>query len=186
MPAGDAFVRNSQTEQQTPTGEILQGRRLDSQSHRATTIDVIDGCPQFDFLSPARNRGQHYDGVGAVRLAFPKSSEADLLGQFNQARHIGSRIVRRRIDLNVVDHSLVLCTCSCYRAQDVNKIRNSNIEIRNKSQTNKAQTGKIENNEPESCLEFCLFWSFEIVSNFGFRVSYFSWCLCARDSFFQS
>src|SRR5262249_40953739 len=86
---------------------ILQGRRLDSYSHWAPTIDVIDGYPQFDFLSPARNRRQHHDRVGAVRLAFPKSSEANLLGQFNQARHIGSRIVRRRIDLNVVDHVLV-------------------------------------------------------------------------------
>jgi len=40
------------------------------------------------------------------------------------------------------------------------------------SETNKTQTGKFKTPDAEeACLEFWLIWSFEIVSNFGFRAS---------------
>jgi hypothetical protein len=47
-----------------------------------------------------------------------------------------------------------------------------------KSETNQIQInpqiGKIQNTNPkETCLKSCIFWSFEIVSNFGFRASKF-------------
>jgi hypothetical protein len=48
---------------------------------------------------------------------------------------------------------------------------NSKSEYRNPKQTqkkNQSQIGKIQNTDPkEACLEFYLFWSFGIVSNFG-------------------
>jgi len=51
------------------------------------------------------------------------------------------------------------------------KIRISKSETN--SEPNKSQIGKIQNTESEGSLEFYLFWSFDIVSNFGFRASNF-------------
>src|SRR5439155_22004539 len=66
------------------------------------------------------------------------------------------------------------------------KIRISKSETN--SETNKSHIGKIQNTESkEACLEFYIFWSFEIVSNFGFRASNFLFLaplrLCARHGF---
>jgi len=52
---------------------------------------------------------------------------------------------------------------------------NPKSEFRNPKQTlkqMKLKSGKSKTSNPkEACLEFDLFWSFEIVSNFGFRAS---------------
>jgi hypothetical protein len=68
-------------------------------------------------------------------------------------------------------------------------------EYRNPKQTQRQinlKSGKSKTPNPnKACLEFNIFWSFEIVSNFGsfdmaqdrFRASNFSWRLCARHSF---
>ena len=66
------------------------------------------------------------------------------------------------------------------------KIRISKSETN--SETNKSQSGKSKTPNPrEACLEFYIFWSFEIGSNFGFRASKFLFLaplrLCARHSF---
>ena len=87
---------------------------------------------------------------------------------------------------------------TCYRAdKPAKQIRNPNIERgpadRNKLQDKiKLKSGKSKTpNTKEACLGFYLFWSFEIVSNFGprgfFHASNFSvsdpLCLCARHSY---
>jgi len=55
--------------------------------------------------------------------------------------------------------------------------QNSKSEYRNPKQTQKEiklKLGKSKTPNPkEACLELFLFWSFEIVSNFGFRASNF-------------
>jgi len=55
---------------------------------------------------------------------------------------------------------------------------NSKFEYRNPKQTQKQinlTAGKSKTPYAEDfCLEFCIFWSFEIVSNFGFRASDYS------------
>ena len=68
---------------------------------------------------------------------------------------------------------------------------NPKSEYRNPKQTQSQINLNRENPKhrirKEACLEFYLFWSFEIVSNFGFRASNFLFLaplrLCARHSF---
>ncbi len=104
MPAGDRLVGDTEPEQQAAAGQILQRRRLNAEGHRAAAVNMVNRRAQFDFFRPARHRRQHDEWVGAVRFAFPKGAEADLLGQFDEPRHVGGRIVRRGIDLNVKNH----------------------------------------------------------------------------------
>jgi len=67
---------------------------------------------------------------------------------------------------------------------------NPKSEYRNPKQTLKQmnlKSGKSKTPNPkEACLEFDLFWSFEFVSNFGFRASNFlaRFCIIARDTIF--
>ena len=53
--------------------------------------------------------------------------------------------------------------------------QNPKSEYRNPKQTQRQinlKSGKFKTPNPnEACLEFCMFWSFEFVSNFGFRAS---------------
>jgi hypothetical protein len=66
-------------------------------------------------------------------------------------------------------------------------------------ETDESKIGKSKTPNPkEACLEFALFWSFEFVSNFGFRASNLSFSflgvpfdgtqdmLCARYNLFRS
>src|SRR6266568_2614080 len=69
--------------------------------------------------------------------------------------------------------------------------KNPKSEYRNPKQTRRQinlKSGKSKTPNPkEACLEFYTFWSFEIVSNFGFRASNFLFLaplrLCARHGF---
>src|SRR5438093_1336019 len=70
-----------------------------------STIYMVDGGSQFNLPGPARHRREHNDRIRAVRLLFPKSAEADLLRQFDQSRDVGRRVVSRRINLDVIDHT---------------------------------------------------------------------------------
>ena len=105
MPGGDALIGDTESEQQSSAGEILQRRRLNSQGHRTAAIYMVDGGSQFNLPGPARHRREHNDRIRAVRLPFPKSAEADLLRQFDQSRDVGRRVVSRRINLDVIDHT---------------------------------------------------------------------------------
>src|SRR6266446_2747807 len=104
MPTGDTLIGDAEAQKQSSSGKILQGCRLDTQRHRAAAVYMVDSRTQFDFLRPARDRRKHHDGIRAIRLPFPKGSKTDLFGQFNETRYVRSRIMRRRVDLNVVDH----------------------------------------------------------------------------------
>jgi len=56
-------------------------------------------------------------------------------------------------------------------------LQNPKFKYRNPKQTQRQinlKSGKSKTPNPkEACLEFYIFWSFEIVSNFGFRASKF-------------
>ena len=74
-----------------------------------------------------------------------------------------------------------------YRAkQPAKQIQNPNIEIRNKLRDKiNLKSGKSKTPNPkEACLEFYIFRSFEIVSNFGFRASNFLFFAPLRESQF--
>jgi hypothetical protein len=106
--------------------------------------------------------------------------------------------VRRRIDFNVVDHALFPSDFfAIYAADRGNKShrtkaneQNPKSEYRNPKQTHgqtNLKPGKSKTPNPkEACLEFYLFWSFEIVSNFGFRASTFVVDALRETQFFRS
>src|SRR6266511_3103074 len=106
MPTGDGLVCHTKSQQQAPAGKILQRRGLNSQRHRAASVDMVDRRAELDGFCPARNRRKHDHWVRAVGFAFPKCAKSHLFGQHDQARHIGRRIVRRRVYLNIIDHHL--------------------------------------------------------------------------------
>jgi len=66
--------------------------------------------------------------------------------------------------------------------------QNSKSEYRNPKQTQSQLNLKTEKsktlNPKEACLEFDLFWSFDFVSNFGFRASKFLFSASLREIWF--
>ena len=95
MPARNALVCHAEAKQQPPARKILQRRRLNAESHRTTSVNVIDRRAELNGLGPACHGRQHNHRIGAVRFALPKRAEADLFREDNESGHVGGRIVRR-------------------------------------------------------------------------------------------
>src|SRR5215469_5547798 len=75
VPLGDGCVRDSQSQEQSSRGKILQSGGLNAESDGASAIDVINGSAEFEALGPRRNRGKQDHRIGAIGFTFPNGAK---------------------------------------------------------------------------------------------------------------
>src|SRR6266403_2076686 len=113
-----------------------------------------------------------------------KPAGASLVSSFDSSPRRWNKFVALRPRPVVLDDANRFCPIplNAYRTNPKSEFRNPKQSWRQINlKSGKSKTPNLK----EACLAFYIFWSFEIVSNFGFRASnYCPWCLCIASTKF--